>query len=204
MTQVYAHESRPGNRVGLHYSCFQRNRDAPCEVNQSLRPKKKSQNQVFNRRIREDGLVRELNWIVVSILSASYVGSLVQMRAVFELVVGIATRKTGGMSNRIESILYLQEEEKKVLKNFWRRLCEWGHPYGKWVEDVCPIYARHKPIYHSRLFDICLHEFQCVIDFFVFVAVSKYEIGRAMLSAKLNESNINITDLPLVTRRLCS
>src|ERR1039458_5045102 len=56
MTQVYAHESRPGNRVGLHYSRFQRKPAVHFNINQLLGPTKKSQNPLFHRRIREDGL----------------------------------------------------------------------------------------------------------------------------------------------------
>src|ERR1035441_10263035 len=58
MTQVYAHESRPGNRVGLHYSRFQRKPAVHFNINQLLGPTKKSQNPLFHRRIREDGIAK--------------------------------------------------------------------------------------------------------------------------------------------------
>lgn len=146
--------------------------------------------------------IREMHWIVISVLSASYVSSLVQMRAAFELVVGIATRETSGMNERIDSILYFGPEEKSQLKKLWRRLCAWGHPYGKWIADVCPVYAGHKPLYHAQLFDMCLRELQSLVDFFVSVAISKYDLDRAMLLTNLAKNHVDVTKLEFLNRKL--
>ena len=148
-------------------------------------------------------LIRELNWIAISLLSASYISAAVLMRAVFELVVGISTRKTGKMSERINSISHLEKKEKQELKQLWRRLCAWGHPYGKWIKEVCPIYySQPSPQYHPRLFDICLREFVCLVDFFVATAISKYEVDRKRLSASLNKNGVKIAYLKLASQRL--
>jgi len=61
-----------------------------------------------SRRYLLPYLKREINWIIISILSASYVSSLILMRSVFELILGIASKCTGSMtmSDRINSIRY--------------------------------------------------------------------------------------------------
>lgn len=147
-------------------------------------------------------LIRELKWIIVSLLSASYISSFVLMRSSFELIVGMATRETGGMTDRIHSIQGLDEEERKKVKNLWYRLCAWGHPYGKWQKEVCPIYASYKPLYHPKLFSLCLGEFIELIDLFVVIAIGKFELNTAELKRQILENNISLADLELLRSRL--
>lgn len=103
-------------------------------------------------------LKKEINWVVVSIMSASYASSMVLMRSAFELIIGIASKSTGSMSSTIDSIAFLSDEEKNRVKKLWYRLCAWGHPYGKWIKEICPIYANHEPLYHPKLCKLCLQE----------------------------------------------
>lgn len=87
--------------------------------------------------------LKEIRWIIVSILCASYISAHIVIRSIFELLIGIATKKTGSMSERISSIIFLSLDEKKEIKKFWRGLCGWSHPYGKWVKEVCPVFISH-------------------------------------------------------------
>lgn len=145
-------------------------------------------------------LGREIHWATVSLLSASYISSLVLMRAVFELIVGIATRETGGMKDRIESISILSVDEKKKIKKLWYRLCAWGHPYGKWFSEVCPGYVAHKPIFHQRLFDLCLKELTEIIDFYAAIATNKFDLDSGRLRQKLIDQKIDYEDLNIFAR----
>lgn len=63
--------------------------------------------------------------------ATDYLGSIVLMRSLFELLVGISTEITGSMKERISSIDFLSSEEKNNVKKFWDNLCSWSHPYGK-------------------------------------------------------------------------
>ncbi len=145
-------------------------------------------------------LGREIHWASISLLSASYISSLVLMRSVFELIIGIATRETGGMKERIESISILSVDEQKKTKKLWYRLCAWGHPYGKWFSEVCPAYVAHKPIFHPRLFDLCLKELTEIIDFYAAVATNKFDLDRERVRAKLIDRKIDYEDLNIFTR----
>lgn len=147
-------------------------------------------------------LVRELNWIIVSLLSASYISSLILMRSTFELIVGMATRETDGMTDRIYSIQGLNDEEKKKVKDHWYRLCAWSHPYGKWQKEVCPIYVSHRPIYHPKLFSICSGELVQLIDFFMVIAMVKYQLNIDELTKQFVEENIDLSGLELFCSRL--
>ncbi len=155
-----------------------------------------------SRKYLLDYLMREINWISVSLLSASYISSLVLMRSVFELIVGIATRETGGMTDSIYSIQGLDDEEKKRVKNHWYRLCAWGHPFGKWQKEVCPIYASHRPLYHPTLFSLCLDEFVQLLDFFLVIAVIKYELDTTLIKNQLAEESIELSGLKMFCLRL--
>lgn len=146
-------------------------------------------------------LIREINWIVISLLSASYISALVLMRSAFELIVGIATREKGGMTDRIFSIHGLDETDKKTVKDQWYRLCAWSHPYGKWEKEVCPIYLSHKPLYHPKLFSICLDELVQLFDLFLVVAVAKYELDAAELEKAFIEKHIDTSGFKLFENR---
>ncbi|MHC4479276.1 MAG: hypothetical protein ACYTEL_26960 [Planctomycetota bacterium] len=147
-------------------------------------------------------LAREVKWIAISIFSASYVSSMILMRATFELIVGIASRDTDGMVSRIASISFIDESEKDTLKKVWYRLCAWGHPYGKWLKDICPIYSAHEPIYHKALCNMCIEELEKIVDFYVVVALAKYEIKLPVFVAMLKKYQLDITGLDLITKRL--
>jgi len=147
-------------------------------------------------------LKREINWIIVSILSTSYVSSLILMRSVFELIIGIATKSTESMSNRIDSIAFLNNEEKSELKKQWYRLCAWGHPYGIWIKEVCPIYANHKPLYHPGLCVLCLQELVELIDLLAAVVVTKYEIKPSQFLATAHELKIDLNDFKLLAAQM--
>jgi hypothetical protein len=147
-------------------------------------------------------LSRELNWITISILSASYVSSMILMRATFELITGIASRDTGGMVCRIASISFVNESEKDALKKLWNRLCAWGHPYGKWLKEICPIYSAHEPVYHKALCEMCIGELEKIVDFYVVVALAKYEIKIPMFVAMLKKYKLDITGLDLITKSI--
>ncbi|MBW8038953.1 MAG: hypothetical protein FVQ85_03020 [Planctomycetes bacterium] len=147
-------------------------------------------------------ITREINWIGISILSASYISSLILMRSVFELIVVIASRETSKMKPRIWSITFLEESEKSEIYKLWRRLCAWGHPYGKWLKEVCPVYSAHKPLYHQALFEKCLREFEQIVDLFAVVALVKFEVDLDKYVLMVNELKIDITGLKLLEARL--
>ena len=127
---------------------------------------------------------REINWIVVSTLSASYVSALILMRSVLELLVGIATRTTGRMRDRVNSIACFDGAEKNRLNRLWDRLCAWSHPYGKWIKEVCPGYSGHAPIYHPRLFGRCIDELTELADLLAAVVAAKYELDPVRLRVR--------------------
>jgi len=147
-------------------------------------------------------LTREINWIAVSVLSASYVSSLILMRSFFELLMGLGTNKMGSMNDRIDQITFLDDIEKKHLKTQWRGLCAWGHPYGKWLKEVCPVYASHRPLYHPKLFELCLEELTKLVDFFLVIVISKYEIKASKIKRVQKKLKINISNFKLLSSRL--
>jgi hypothetical protein len=145
---------------------------------------------------------REINWIIISVLSASYISALVLMRSAFELLIGVATRKTGKMKERLDSIPFLTSVEVKNLLKLWYYLCGWGHPYGHWVKEVCPGYVSNDPIYHPDLCAICFGTLQKIVDLFVVVALDKYEIPVSEIMAELSKNGISADDLELVSSRV--
>jgi len=183
-------------------AAIESNESGYVEINDKMRKSIEFLQDASSRQYLLPYFVRETHWISVSLLSASYISSLVLMRAYFELIIGIATRETGMMNDRILSLPELSMEEKKSLQLLWYRLCAWGHPYGKWFKEVCPIYLSHKPLYHSRLFNLCLKEFVHLVDFFSVVVINKYGLSLAVVRLELAKAKIDVGEFELLYPRL--
>jgi len=146
-------------------------------------------------------LIREFQWVVISILAASYLSAHVIMRSVFELLVGIATKQTGVMSERINSIEFLSSEEKKDVKKLWKALNGWAHPYNKWTKEICPIFISHEPMYHPELCRQCLEEIEKLVDLLLVIGIEKFEIRSQDISSPVKNHEFDTSNLPFFQKR---
>lgn len=146
-------------------------------------------------------LEREITWIAASILVASYISSLILIRSLFELVIGIATRKTGGMKDKLAAINFLSQEEKKTMKDTYDELCAWSHPYGKWIKETCPIFVS-KARFHPALLNLCIRKLELIIDFMLVVATEKYHLTPKTILKEFTKHKIDISDFKLFLRRV--
>jgi hypothetical protein len=103
--------------------------------------------------------------------ATDYLSSIILMRSLFELLIGISTKVNGGMKKRLDSIDFLSSEEKEFLKEYWDNLCKWSHPYGKWLKEVCPIAYGADRSYQPRMFKQCLAYSDNLLDFMLTVIV---------------------------------
>lgn len=142
-------------------------------------------------------LSRELQWAAVSILSASYISSIVLLRSVFELLIGIATRQTGSMNNRISSIWFLSKNDKKKFSKLWKELCGWAHPYGSWVKNTCSVFMAHKPTYHPVLCENCIGKLEQITDLLLVVTTKKFKIDKKNIKVKLAKHKVDLSRYPI-------
>ena len=152
-------------------------------------------------------LEREIKWIGISILSASYISSFILIRSVFELLVGISTDKTGSMSERIESIKFFKADEKKNVKKLWNKLNAWAHPYGKWEKEICPIYYSAEPLYHPKIYKECHEYYLALTDIFLVIAVERFKITAFEIKESFENlspylASIYFKKLPFFNERL--
>jgi len=103
--------------------------------------------------------------------ATDYLSSIILMRSLFELLIGISTKVKGGMKERLDSIDFLSSEEKKILKKFWNNLCAWSHPYNKWLKKVCPIAYSADRFYQPHMFKQGLAHSDNLLDFMLTVIV---------------------------------
>lgn len=144
---------------------------------------------------------RQLNWTAISILSASYISSIIVMRSVFELLIRIATRRTGSMNNRIHSIVFLSSKEKSKLKKLWKELCSWAHPYEKWIKKTCPIFIAYKPMYHPKLCKECTNKLEKITDLLLVITVEKFGIDGREIAKKAKEAKVDFSDYTFFTKK---
>ncbi len=147
-------------------------------------------------------LIRELHWVTISILSASYISAHVLLRSTFELLIGISTKETGSMSNKVESIKFLSSDEKKLINKLWRSLCGWSHPYQKWEKEVCPIFISHLPSFHPKLCKESLDKLEIILGLFLTVSIEKYKIDTTELITRTNNFGIDISEFPILNSRI--
>ena len=136
-------------------------------------------------------VIRELNWVVISIFSASYISANIIMRSLLELLIGIATRATGSIKERVESISFISSNEKKEIIALWHELCAWSHPYRKWEKEVCPILASYNPVYHEKLCRQSISNLERIVDFMLVISIGKFDINKQKVINALENSHVD-------------
>ncbi|MBW2341572.1 MAG: hypothetical protein JRF50_14735 [Deltaproteobacteria bacterium] len=103
------------------------------------------------------GYLRKIYQSALLLIGATdYLGAMILLRSVFELLVGVATIENGSMRDRISSIGSLDSGEKDDLQKLWNELSAWAHPYGKWVKNICPKFYGTGRNDHPVTFSQCL------------------------------------------------
>lgn len=159
------------------------------------------------RRVLQDGttnkvllpyLDREINWVVISILSASYISANILMRSMFELLISLATKKSGSMKDRLEAISYLDPHEKRKLKKLYDLLCSWSHPYKKWLKEICPAYYSFNPTYHPVISKESTENLEVLLGLLLVITLRKFRIDRDVFRKELLDREMNLQRIPFV------
>ena len=113
----------------------------------------------------------------------------------------------GSMSERIESINYLSEDEHKLIKKAWNKLNAWAHPYGKWEKNVCPVFYSHEPMYHPTHYKECISSLTTLTDLFLTIATEKFKILPLEIKDSVEKTGSivavnHLGDLPIFLNRL--
>ena len=119
--------------------------------------------------------------------STDYLGAIILMRSIFELLIGIATTTNGSMRGRISSLGIFDSEEKSDLQKLWNDLSAWAHPYGKWAKNVCPKFYGIGRNYHPTLFRQCLDYSDQILDFLLTITVDHFKLNPETYINKYRE-----------------
>jgi len=148
-------------------------------------------------------LDRQVNWIVISIISCSYLSSIIEMRSIFELLINISsTKSNGSMSEKIDAISFFSLSDKKKIKKIWKDLCSWSHPYGKWLKKMCPIYVSHKPIYHPKHFEDCINLLEKIFDVYLVICKEHFKMDVSVFRNIDDKDTFDFSDFPLFQERV--
>ena len=135
-----------------------------------------------------------------SLGSTDYLSAMILMRSLFELLVGISTETNGSMKDRIKSICFLDEQEKKDLGKTWDLLCAWAHPYGKWEKYVCPKAFGTGRFYNPTLFKQSLEYSHKILDFMLTAIFEILNIAKSDYSD--SPASFMHGELPMFNKRL--
>jgi len=135
-----------------------------------------------------------------SLGSTDYLSAVILFRALFELLIGISTDQQGSMKERIKSVTFLDDHEKKDLKRTWDLLCAWAHPYGKWEKYVCPKAFGTGRIYIPHLFKQTLEYSHKILDFMLAAIVEILNLNASDYSD--SSARFMYDELPMFFKRL--
>ena len=144
---------------------------------------------------------------VLLVGATDYLGAMILLRSVLELLIGIATTKNGSMGDRISSISFLDSNEKDDLKKLWNELSAWSHPYGKWIKNICPKFYSSGRNHDQGLFSQCLGYSDQILDLMLTITLDYFMLIHENYFEKCREISTNpeiltLLKLPMFERRL--
>ena len=153
--------------------------DFEVEKNKDHQHAEEAHEDVEKKRLYLGYLGKELESSLVLLGSTDYIGSLILMRSVLELLIGIATDITGSIKRRIWAIDFLSESEKKTIHKLWNELNAWAHPYGRWRKELCPKLYGCGNNFHPPLFEECLNHLDTIVDLMLTITVEQFKLDVA-------------------------
>ena len=85
--------------------------------------------------------------------ATDYLGGIILLRSIFELLIRIATTENSNMRAKISSINYLEINEKDNLQTLWNELSTWAHPHGSGPRTYVLLYMVVAKIITKRRLD---------------------------------------------------
>jgi hypothetical protein len=154
------------------------------------------------------GYLRKIYESAIFLIGATdYLGGIILLRSIFELLIGISTIENVGMRGKIDSINYLESNEKDGLYILWNELSAWAHPYGKWTKNICPILYGCNQNYHQGMFKRCLGYSDQVLDLLLVITIEHFKLSsqKYINRAKEISETFTITEisrLPMFEKRM--
>jgi hypothetical protein len=124
--------------------------------------------------------------------ATDYLGGIILLRSILELLIGIATTENGSMRAKISSINYLESSEKDNLQTLWNELSAWAHPYGKWTKNICPILYGCVQNYHQETFRRCLSYSDQILDLLLVITIDHFKLSPENYIDKYREISENV------------
>lgn len=145
---------------------------------------------------------RQMDWVIVSIYSASYLSSMILLRSIFEILVNLSTTVSEKMGDKIDNMRFIQHEERKKIKKIWKELCGWSHPFKRWLSEMCPIYVAHGPVYHQKHFEKCVDLLEKITDLYLIVCCGHFGMDVSLFADAAIEHHIDLSNFPLFESRI--
>jgi hypothetical protein len=139
--------------------------------------------------------------------ATDYLGGIILLRSIFELLIRIATTENSSMRAKISSINYLESDEKDNLQTLWNELSAWAHPHGKWTKNICPILYGCGQNYHQETFRQCLSYSDQVLDLLLVITIDHFKLNPENYIDKYREISetstiVEFSRLPMFEKRL--
>jgi hypothetical protein len=139
--------------------------------------------------------------------ATDYLGAMILLRSVFELLIGVATTEDGSMRTRIFSISYLDSYENDNMQKLWNELSAWAHPYGKLVKNICPKFYGIGRYHHPVMFSQCLGYSDQILDLMLTITLDHFKLSLESYTDKYREITdtgkiLEISKLEMFERRL--
>ena len=104
------------------------------------------------------------------------------------------------MHDRIYGIEFFNQREKHKIKILWDELCSWGHPYEKWLKNMCSVFISYGPIYHKEHFENCMKFLESIFD--IYLVICKEHFGMDVNKLGNSEKKRDFSKFPMFQKRI--
>lgn len=144
-----------------------------------------------------------VNSIAIEILSTSYLSANILTRALLEVLVNLvakSNKKT--MREKIESINFLQADEKETLLEVWKDLCGWVHSHSDWLQQLCPVLVERHGLHHPKFVRESIVYLAICMDFALVISIDFLSLSLKDLKTVLESYFIDYKRYQMINHRL--
>jgi hypothetical protein len=141
------------------------------------------------------------NWACISILSASYLSALIVTRSLLETLVVAGAGERSTMSKMISSMTFLTPDERDTVSECWRDLCGWAHPYGRWLNRLCPVLVAKGPLHHPEMMQDCIVLLSITTDLAFAISFAKLSVSPDIVRGICDDMHVDWKRYMFLRRR---
>ena len=106
------------------------------------------------------------------------------------------------MSEKIQALSMLDEDERKTVAEFWRKLSGWTHPHQRWVKRLLPTRTGDIPDFDQEIFRSSMACLGFCVDLAFAIAFAKFAVSPEGVRRYCETEHVNYRRFMFLHKRL--